>query len=104
MRESNTPGVGAVLRAAHLEYVPEAHCYLKYNGCRVDLTRYGAAATEEIDVFFVEIPLRAQELVIRKSSEHRRFLTERYGIDASEAIWQVRENCIAALSFRQVLQ
>lgn len=38
MNESNTPGVGLILESSNYDYVPEAHCYLRYNGHRIDLT------------------------------------------------------------------
>ncbi len=39
MTERNTPGVGAVLSKHGLAFVPEAHCYLTYEGIRIDVTR-----------------------------------------------------------------
>ena len=38
MSERNTPGVGRVLTAHGLSYIPEAHCYLRCQGERVDMT------------------------------------------------------------------
>src|SRR5690606_8990321 len=38
MDEHNTPGVGAVLRAAGLRSIPEAHCYLTVHDERFDFT------------------------------------------------------------------
>src|SRR5262245_39413610 len=38
MSERNTPGVGPVLERHALTEIPEAHCYLRCNGTRVDLT------------------------------------------------------------------
>src|SRR2546421_9001429 len=34
----NTPGVGAVLHAQGLRYVPEAHCHLRMGSVRIDIT------------------------------------------------------------------
>jgi hypothetical protein len=43
MHEHNTPGVGEVLARYGLLSLPEAHCYLMYNGMRIDVTRSGTA-------------------------------------------------------------
>src|SRR5580700_6606875 len=39
MTEENTPGVGAVLAKYGLAILPEAHCYLRAAGRRIDVTR-----------------------------------------------------------------
>ena len=38
MTELNTPKIGAELTDNSIEFIPEAHCYLKINGNRIDLT------------------------------------------------------------------
>src|SRR5713101_4597563 len=38
MSDNNTPGVGAALRAAGIEAIPEAHCYLMCGERRFDYT------------------------------------------------------------------
>jgi hypothetical protein len=43
MHEGNTPGVGAILDAAGVASIPEAHCYLKVGDSRFDLTGLGRA-------------------------------------------------------------
>ena len=50
MSERNTPGVGRVLSAYGLEYMPEAHCYLRHESGRIDVTGVPAGA-EPIDHF-----------------------------------------------------
>jgi hypothetical protein len=39
MNARNTPGVGKVLERYGLESLPEAHCFLRSHGMRVDVTR-----------------------------------------------------------------
>ena len=55
MTERNTPGVGAVLEKYSLPYIPEAHCYLTYNGVRIDITRSGVEPVEPIAQFLYEL-------------------------------------------------
>lgn len=38
MNELNTPKIENELTKNSIEYIPEAHCYLKINGKRIDLT------------------------------------------------------------------
>jgi hypothetical protein len=44
MSERNTPGVGAVLDRHGLDCIPEAHCFLRYRGERIDITGVPAGA------------------------------------------------------------
>ncbi|MGE6567342.1 hypothetical protein ACQKE9_02125 [Shewanella vesiculosa] len=98
MKESNTPGVGVVLDKYGYKFIPEAHCYLNFRGSRVDLTRFGSEAVEEINEFFIEVPVRPQKLAKVKPEMHRQFLVEKYGEGQVASVWQIREECIAALS------
>jgi hypothetical protein len=104
MHERNTPGVGKVLDRYQLLFIPEAHCYLTYEGKRIDVTRSGTEPTEPITQFLYEESIRPQQIGEYKIQLHRRFLREwlkdktlasRYSF---EEIWQIREECIAALA------
>lgn len=44
MNDQNTPGVGHVLNKYQLDYIPEAHNYLKYRETRYDYTFPGKPA------------------------------------------------------------
>ena len=104
MTERNTPGVGAVLEKYTLPYVPEAHCYLTYNGVRVDITRSGVEPVEPIGHFLYEETITPEQIGAHKVALHQRFLQEWVAnSDSARAytcaeIWQIREACIAALS------
>ena len=47
MTEQNTPGVGDVLGKYGLATLPEAHCYLRTAGKRIDVTRTARRAPAE---------------------------------------------------------
>ena len=51
MHERNTPGVGVILTRYGLVSLPEAHCYLTYEGWRIDVTRSGAEPTDPLPSF-----------------------------------------------------
>jgi len=54
MNEKNTPGVGKVLSDYQLDYIPEAHCYLKYQDQIIDVTRSDLSPEEKIIHFFLK--------------------------------------------------
>ena len=106
MTERNTPGVGAVLAQYGLPYMPEAHCYLTYNGIRVDVTRSGVEPVEPISDFLYEETIIPEQIDEYKVALHRRFLQKWLagsawaGTRTLAELWQIREACIAALSTR----
>jgi hypothetical protein len=102
MSERNTPGVGAVLDRHNLECVPEAHCYLTYDGERIDVTRAAASPSESIARFLHEETIAPAQIGDYKVGMHQRWMREwvartRPNRDWQE-IWKIREECIAALS------
>jgi hypothetical protein len=105
MHERNTPGVGAVLARHGLDAIPEAHCYLTYRGTRIDVTRSGAEPTEAIARFLHEEAIAPEQIGAYKVAVHRRHLEQWARRDAGavqgrslDELWQIREECIAALS------
>ncbi len=104
MHERNTPGVGKVLDRYNLSFIPEAHCYLTYNGARIDVTRSGLEPTAPIAAFLFEEPILPEQIGDYKVHTHQRFLREwaARSVVASgrrfEEIWKIREECIAALA------
>lgn len=103
MTEANTPGVGRVLAAHGLEAVPEAHCYLRYAGHRVDVTRSGTTPREGIARFHREWAIAPAQIGAHKVALHRHYLREwlddRPHLALSlDELWQIREECILALA------
>jgi hypothetical protein len=98
MDEANTPGVGAVLKPNGLRSVPDAHCYLAYEGARVDLTRQ-EGEEGQIQRFLHEEEIDPCQIGEYKVEAHKTFVrrwTEERGLDPVQ-LWRVREECIAAL-------
>ena len=102
MSERNTPGVGPVLSAHGLAYIPEAHCYLRYEGERVDVTGVPPGG-EPIERFLHEEPITVEQIGAYKNDLHRAFLRDWIArADPApgrslEDVWRIREACIAAL-------
>lgn len=104
MNERNTPGVGRVLAASGLEYIPEAHCYLRHLADRIDVTReiVGGPA-EPIAHFLHEEEISPEQIGDYKIALHQRWMRgwlaspdapRGFGFDE---LWKIREACIAAL-------
>lgn len=103
MTQANTPGAGRVLAAHGLRSIPEAHCYIRYAGHRVDITRAGVAPQETMPLFREEWTVEPSQIGAHKVSLHQRYLRgwlrEQQHLRLSfEEIWRIREACIVALA------
>lgn len=102
MSQANTPGVGSVLQAHGLSYIPEAHCYLKYGEERVDVTSESANFDLIADALIWEEDIQAEQIGAYKLQLHQKFLRQWQTTDAPshsfEELWAIREACIEALS------
>jgi hypothetical protein len=102
MKERNPPGVGQVLERYGLACIPEAHCYLRYRGTRIDVTGVPAGA-EPIERFLHQEPIAVEQIGAYKNEVHRRFLqnwiagTEAVRGLSLDELWRIREECLAAL-------
>jgi hypothetical protein len=101
MSERNTPGIGAVLQKHGLASVPEAHCYLIYNGTPIDVTRAAVSPTEPIAHFLHEETIAPEQIGEYKIAMHRAWMRAWVARQMPhrnwEEIWRIREECIAAL-------
>jgi len=104
MTEENTPEVGHVLRKHGLASLPEAHCYLRAFGNRIDLTRaIDHSLTRDISGFLHEEEIDPTQITNHKPTLHKQFLSmwiaDNHGLGGRSLadIWQIREDCIASL-------
>ena len=103
MSEANTPGVGAVLARNGLNSIPEAHCYVVWEGTSIDVTRSGVEPSEPIGRFLQEEMIAPEQIGEYKVAWHEAFIRDwaNEGKDGSgltfEQLWKIREDCIAAL-------
>ena len=104
MHERNTPGVAPVLARHGLDFIPEAHCYLRFGADRIDVTRSGVEPAEPIESFLIEETIVPDQIGAHKVERHRGFLADWLRADGPgnrftlDALWRIREDCIAALS------
>jgi hypothetical protein len=103
MNGQNTPGVGAVIARYGLAAIPEAHCYLMHGDDRIDVTR-NINTAEPIARFLYEQRISPDQIGAYKISMHQGFIrewlvsTQKDHILSPEQVWEIREECIAALS------
>ncbi|MCJ7773583.1 MAG: hypothetical protein MUP22_10685 [Desulfobacterales bacterium] len=97
MKESNTPGVGTILNASEYDFLPEAHCYLKYNGERIDITGLSGPDAEPINKFFIEEQILPPQIGNYKQNFHQNYIKQWAESSNFNEIWTLREACIKAL-------
>ena len=102
MKEDNTPGVGTVLQQENLEYLPEAHTVLEIAGQIVDIT-FPHSDFSKLSADVLEIvSISGSQAGIWKKDFHRQWLQSWLSNQrlpfSLDALWAIREKCIAALS------
>jgi hypothetical protein len=101
MNAKNTPAVKEILKKYKLEYIPEAHNYLKVHNNILDCTGIGINETKFKLDLLEEIEIEPNQITEFKVQYHRHFL-DRWLKESSlsyslEDIWSIREECIAVL-------
>lgn len=101
MNAKNTPAVKAILKKYDLEYIPEAHNYLRAYNYILDYTGIGVNETKfELDIL-EEIEIQPTQVTDFKVAYHKDYLARwieeckvRYSLDE---LWKIREECITAI-------
>lgn len=101
MSEHNTPGIGEILKKSKLEFIPEAHCFLKIRGEERDLTFENSSIQRLERDMLTRQQIQPSEVIERKIEIHQSFikkwLEEEKSSHSFEEVWKIREECIAAL-------
>lgn len=102
MSEANTPKLGDFLLRNNIEYIPEAHCYLKINQIPVDVTTSDSFYDKIKQDIMEEIEIIPNQVSDFKVEYHKAFLKkwikETNQNNNFEEIWEIREQCIEKLS------
>lgn len=98
----NTPAIAPVLKEYKLQYLPEAHNYLRVHGQLLDFTGLGMSDADLACSLLTEREITPYQNTTYKDGIHRTYLMRwirkkrlpysRYGI------WRIREECIEALA------
>ena len=102
MNEVNTPKLGDLLTKNNINYIPEAHCYLKINQIPVDATTSDSFYDKIKQDIMEEIEILPNQVSDFKVEYHKAFLKkwikETNQNNTFEEIWRIREECISKLS------
>ena len=102
MSESNTPGIGDIINSSGLNYIPEAHCYIKHDNNKIDITNPLSDLSNIESAVLQETEIQADQIGLFKQEYHKAFLKSwinKNKIDYSlEELWAIRETCIYTLS------
>lgn len=103
MNEQNTK-IGTILSSKNIDYIPEAHCYLKMNGNPIDVTTTDSFYEKIKNELLEEIEIIPSQVVDFKVDYHKKFIkkwiaeTNQSNSFSFEEIWSLRELCILKLS------
>ncbi|WP_336068601.1 hypothetical protein [Mesoflavibacter sp. CH_XMU1404-2] len=102
MTELNTPKIGTELTKNSIEFIPEAHCYLKINNKRTDLTSEQSEFKKIEKDIIQEKLIEPNQVTEFKVDYHKEFLRNWLNEINSQfefdQIWRIREKCIANLT------
>lgn len=103
MNGKNTPRISETLRKNNLDYIPEAHNYLKYCGKILDYTKPASDPPDFAYDLIEELVIAPYQISSYKIAYHKNYL--KYWLNSNpqikmteEELWEVREACIRALS------
>ncbi len=98
MNNLNTPKIGNTILESGLEYIPEAHCYLKLNNQRIDITTSNADIENLMSDIIEEIEITPEQVNTFKVDFHKEYLLkwikENHIKMDFDKIWELRESCI----------
>lgn len=101
MNHLNTPKIGNILLDNRLEYIPEAHCYLKLNNLRIDITNNNSDIEKLLPDIVEEIEIEPEQVNVFKVNYHKNYIEiwikENLLNRDLDSIWQIREQCIKKL-------
>ncbi len=102
MSRHNTPAVAKILIDEHLEYIPEAHNYLKIDNSIIDCTFPHSSESTFVHDLIIEVEINSNQIAEYKINFHKEYLkhwlTTQPDISLSlDQLWLIRERCIAAM-------
>jgi hypothetical protein len=100
MNGENTPKINRMLQNRNIAYFPEAHCYLKVGGQRLDLTFPNNKVFKFEDTVLVERIIQPESVVNFKIDFHISYMKQWCGMHnySYDKMWLLREKCINRLS------
>ncbi len=101
MNGKNTPNIERLISDFDLEYIPEAHCYLKINNRRIDITSPISEISQIENDILEEIEIEPYQVATFKVETHMAYIKawlKSHKISLTfDKIWDIREQCIETL-------
>lgn len=102
MNGKNTPAISRTLKENKLDYIPEAHCYLKYRELILDYTKQNSKAADFIADLIEETEITSNQITDFKINYHKQYLmawlkTGEHNLTLND-LWTIREQCIRDLA------
>lgn len=103
MNGANTPKIAGILNKYKLDYIPEAHVYLKYEEDIIDCTNSTSSPEDFTDDLLEETIITPGQVSEYKVGYHKAYLQNWLSANpqipfTTSEIWDIREECIKALS------
>jgi len=102
MDKNNTPDIGNILINNAIDFIPEAHCYLKIDGVRIDITTYQSDFKKLEKDIVKEIEIQPEQVDKFKVEYHKDYLKKwilKNNLERNfDEIWEIREQCIKNLT------
>ena len=103
MNAGNTPKISATLMQHKLDYIPEAHNYLKYKNQIFDFTNNNSKSADFENELIEEMEIRTDQISDYKINYHKvylkKWLNKQKILNLTPGqLWTIREQCIADLS------
>jgi hypothetical protein len=102
MTERNTPGIGSELSKNEIKYIPEAHCYIKIDNTKLDLTNENSNLTNIEPDILEETEILPIQVGDYKVNYHKDYIKDwlfKNNLEYTfEEVWKIRELCIKNLS------
>ena len=99
---ANNTSIGTTISKNNLEYIPEAHCYLKVLGNSLDVTSESSNFNNIKEAILSEEIILPNQVSVFKVNYHKEFIKKwikEEQINFSfDKIWEIREECIRYLS------
>lgn len=102
MDNINTPNIGFALSENNIDFLPEAHCYLKINNKRIDYTSKESNISLIENNILEEVEITPDQVVDFKVTYHKEYLnnwlkSNSINFDFNQ-LWLIREQCIENLT------
>lgn len=102
MNSINTPKIREVLNRTAIDYIPEAHCYLKIEERPTDYTSINSDFSKIKEYIIIEKEIQPWQVDSFKVNYHKKFIKKWLKSSNSllgfNFVWKIREQCIESLT------